>query len=178
VYGDNLVESNETFNIGLSLPPFLDLRIKVDDKNSIEGYIIDSTGKSSLYTIIYNFCSKYVEYIVLHSLFVIDYIFLVTASITKNPNSLTVVYLNDSITLLCKATASGNVLYQWRRNNGKMIDSKAIGVNTPTLTIPSVTQDDEDEYYCTASYGVYANGTSHVAESERAKVVVFGMNII
>ena len=52
-----------------------------------------------------------------------------------------------------------------------------IGGNSTTLTIPSVTQDDEDEYYCTASYGVYVNGTSHVAESERAKVVVFGMNI-
>ena len=51
------------------------------------------------------------------------------------------------------------------------------GVNTPTLTISSVTQDDEDEYYCTASYGVYVNGTSHVAESEKATVVVFGMNM-
>ena len=58
-----------------------------------------------------------------------------------------------------------------------MIGSKAIGVNTHTLTIPSVTQDDEDEYYCTASYGVYVNGTSHVAESERAQVVVFGEDI-
>ena len=55
-----------------------------------------------------------------------------------------------------------------------MISNKADGVNTPTLTISSVTQDDEDEYYCTASYGVYVNGTSHVAESEKAKVVVFG----
>ena len=51
-------------------------------------------------------------------------------------------------------------------------------ISTPPLTsyrIPSITQDDEDDYYCTASYGVYVNGTSHVAESERATVVVFGM---
>jgi len=58
-----------------------------------------------------------------------------------------------------------------------MIGSKAIGINTPTLTILSVTQDDEDEYYCTASYGVYVNGTSHIAESERTNVVVFGEGI-
>jgi len=32
------------------------------------------------------------------------------------------------------------------------------------LYIPSVTLDDENEYYCTASYGVYVNGTSHIAE--------------
>ena len=86
-------------------------------------------------------------------------------------------YGSDTITLSCEAIASGDIMYQWRRSSGKIIGSKAIGVNTPTLTIPSVTQDDEDEYYCTASYGVYVNGTSHVAESERAKVVVFGMNI-
>ena len=98
------------------------------------------------------------------------------ASITKNPNNPTVVYESDTITLSCEATASGNITYQWRSSK-KMIDSKAIGANTHTLTIPSVTQDDEDEYYCTASYGVYVNGTSHVAKSERAKVVVFGKNI-
>ena len=45
------------------------------------------------------------------------------------------------------------------------------------LTIPSVKQTDQDEYYCTASYGVYVNGSSHNAESERAKVVVFGMHL-
>jgi len=68
-------------------------------------------------------------------------------------------------------------MYQWRRRSGRTINNKAIGVTTRTLTIPSVTQDDEDDYYCTASYGVYVNGTSHVAESERAKVVVFGKSI-
>ena len=99
------------------------------------------------------------------------YCFVVTASITKNPDNLTVVYENDNVTLSCEATASGPITYQWRRSN------RVIGGNSTTLTIPSVTQDDEDEYYCTASYGVYVNGTSHVAESERAKVVVFGMNI-
>ena len=50
VYKDNLMEHNETFNIVLSLSPFLNLRIKVDDENSVEGQIVDSTGKSSVYT--------------------------------------------------------------------------------------------------------------------------------
>ncbi|XP_065917231.1 uncharacterized protein [Dysidea avara] len=98
----------------------------------------------------------------------------VIASITEHPDNFTDVYENDDITLSCNATASGPITYQWGRSSRRMISSKAIGVYTPALTIPSVTQDDEDEYYCTASYGVYVNGTSHVAESERAAVVVFG----
>ena len=50
MYEDKLVESNEIFNIILSLSPPLNLRIKVDDKNSAEEQIIDSTSKSSIYT--------------------------------------------------------------------------------------------------------------------------------
>ena len=95
------------------------------------------------------------------------------SSITKHPKS-TVVYEDTTITLSCEATASGPITYQWRRSNGVITGDRFNGVTTPTLTISSVTQDDEDEYYCTASYGVYVNGASHVAESERAKVVVFG----
>ena len=59
VYEDNLVEPNEIFNVVLSLSPLLNLRIKVDDKNSAEGQIIDSTGKSSVYTqwLLHNFHS-------------------------------------------------------------------------------------------------------------------------
>jgi len=86
------------------------------------------------------------------------------------------VFENARLTLSCEATASGPITYQWRRSSGR-ISNEAIGVTTPKLTIRSATQDDEDEYYCTASYGVYRNGTSHVAESERAQVVVFGMNV-
>ena len=97
----------------------------------------------------------------------------VFTAIADHPNS-AVTYVNKTVTLSCEATASGPITYQWRRSNGVITGDRFNGVNTPILTIPSVTQDDEDEYYCTASYGVYVNGTSHVAESERAKVVVFG----
>ena len=109
------------------------------------------------------------KYVLQYNLFY----FVVLASITKNPDNSSILYENDNITLSCEATASGPITYQWRRSSGEII-----GGNSKTLTIPSVTQDDEDEYYCTASYGVYRNGTSHVAESERAQVVVFGMIII
>ena len=46
-------------------------------------------------------------------------------------------------------------------------------MNTPTLTISSVMEEDEDEYYCVASYGV-VNGMNDSVESERARITVFG----
>ena len=49
VFSDNMVEYNETFNIVISLSPLLNLRIKVDDKKSIEGLIVDSTGKQCVH---------------------------------------------------------------------------------------------------------------------------------
>ena len=50
VYKDYIVEHNETFLIAISLSHSLNLRIKVDDKNFVEGLIVDSTGKSYMYT--------------------------------------------------------------------------------------------------------------------------------
>jgi len=78
--------------------------------------------------------------------------------------------------LSCKANSSDNngITYEWKRVEGLLDDSKVHGVTTPTLTIPSVTLDDEDEYYCTASYGVYRNETNHTAKSERARISVVG----
>jgi len=42
-------------------------------------------------------------------------------------------------------------MYQWRRVNGEITSDRAKGVNTSTLTISPVTEQDEDEYYCVAS---------------------------
>ena len=93
------------------------------------------------------------------------------SKIIKNPISI-VAFENTVANLSCLANASNSsgIRYQWKRVNGELVN----GVNTPTLTIPSVTQADEDEYYCTASYGEYVNGTSHVAESNKAMITVLG----
>ena len=92
------------------------------------------------------------------------------ARITSNPISITVLE-KATATLSCEATASGPIRYQWRRVNGEISSGRAEGVNTSTLTISPVQQEDEDEYYCVASYGV-VNGMDHNDESERAKITV------
>ena len=60
--------------------------------------------------------------------------------------------VDGTVTLSCEATGSNPIRYQWRRVNGE-ISSNSKGVNTSTLTISSVTEQDEDEYYCIASNG-------------------------
>ena len=80
---------------------------------------------------------------------------------------------NATATLSCDATASGPIRYQWRSVNGEISSDRAEGVNTPTLTISPVQQEDEYEYYCVASYGI-VNGMDHSDESKRAKITVFG----
>ena len=82
-------------------------------------------------------------------------------------------YENTTATLSCKATASGNIRYQWRRVNGEISSDRANGVNTSTLTISPVTEQDEDEYYCVASYAI-VNGTLHNVTSNTANIIVYG----
>ena len=161
---DAISEGPEAFEVTINIDTLLpkDVNINVGTIGSTTITIVDTTGEccSSVLTVLCSHCD----------------LSTVLATITQHPNS-TVVYEGTPVTLSCEATASGPITYQWRRSSGR-ISNEAIGVTTPTLTIPSVRQDDEDEYYCTASYGVYRNGTNHTAKSERAKVVVFGMNIM
>ena len=64
----------------------------------------------------------------------------------------------------CEASGNGPIRYQWRRVNGEISSDRAEGVNTSTLTISPVQQEDEDEYYCVASSGSGRfNDTSNVA---------------
>ena len=82
-------------------------------------------------------------------------------------------YENTTVTLSCEAIANGIIRYQWRRVNGEISSDRANGVNTSTLTISPVTEQDEDEYYCVASYGI-VNGTLHNVTSNKANIIVYG----
>ena len=83
-------------------------------------------------------------------------------------------YLNTTATLSCKATTtSGIIRYQWRRVNGEITSDRANGVNTSTLTISSITEQDEDEYYCVTNYGP-VNGILHNITSNKANIIVYG----
>ena len=50
-------------------------------------------------------------------------------------------------------------------------------MNTSTLTISPVTEQDEDEYYCVASYAI-VNGTLHNVISNKANITVHGKEYI
>ena len=77
------------------------------------------------------------------------------------------------VTLSCEATGSTPIRYQWRRVNGEISSERAEGVNTPTLTISSVTEQDEDKYYCVASNGGM-NGSLYNNPSQISIIIVYG----
>ena len=56
------------------------------------------------------------------------------------------------------------------------ISGRAKGVNTSTLTILLVTEQDEDEYYCVASNGGI-DGLLYNDVSPRTKVIVYGKSV-
>ena len=97
--------------------------------------------------------------------------FIVPIVITTHPQRV-VVSVDQTVTLSCKAIGSNPIGYQWRRVKGE-ISSNSKGVNTSTLTISSVTEQDEDEYYCIASNGG-PDGLLYSDTSNRAMVTVYG----
>ena len=97
------------------------------------------------------------------------------AIVTKHPTSV-IKFENETASLSCEATASGTIRYQWRRVNGEISSDRAEGVNTSTLTISPVQQEDEDEYYCVATYGII-NGLKHNNTSNRGSIIVYGKNL-
>ena len=78
-----------------------------------------------------------------------------------------------SVTLSCEATSSGPIRYQWSRVNGEISSDRAEGVNTSTLTISPVTEQDEDKYYCVASNGGM-NGSLYNDVSQITIILVYG----
>ena len=81
--------------------------------------------------------------------------------------------IGQSVTLSCEANSSNPIRYQWRRDNGEITSDRAKGVNTSTLTILSVTEQDEDEYYCVAINGE-TNGSLISVISDKAMITVYG----
>ena len=98
--------------------------------------------------------------------------FIVPTVINAHPQTVEV-SIGQSVTLSCEATGSNPIRYQWRRVNAEISSDRANGVNTSTLTISSVTEQDEDEYYCIASNGG-SNGLLYSDMSSRAMVTVYG----
>ena len=98
--------------------------------------------------------------------------YTVIVQITHHPASV-VVRINSTLTLTCNATGSGPIRYQWWRVNGEISSDRAEGVNTSTLTISPVQQEDEDKYYCVASNGGL-DGLSYSDISDKALVTLYG----
>ena len=99
--------------------------------------------------------------------------FAVPTTITMHPRTKVVEFNGLNVTLSCEATGSGRIRYQWRRVNGEISSDRAEGVNTSTLTISPVQQEDENEYYCVASNGG-VDGSLYNDTSSKAMVVVYG----
>jgi len=98
------------------------------------------------------------------------------AVITIHPQSVAV-YNGGSVTLSCEAKGSNPITYQWRRVKGN-ITSNSSGVNTSTLTLLSVREQDEDEYYCIASNGVVVGLKVYMNISQKANVTVYGKLVL
>ena len=96
----------------------------------------------------------------------------VIVQITSHPASV-VVNINSTVTLSCEAIGSSPIRYQWRRVNGEISNDRAEGVNTPTLTISPIQQEDEDEYYCVANNRII-DGLPYSDISHRAMVSIYG----
>ena len=109
------------------------------------------------------------SYVLLH------FVAIGLANIIKHPRSV-IEFENTTATLSCEATASGPITYQWRRVNGEISRDRAKGINRRKLAISPVQQEDEDEYYCVASYGV-VNGINHNDTSHRANVTIYGKEL-
>ena len=85
--------------------------------------------------------------------------------------------IGQSVTLSCEANSSNPIRYQWRRVNGEITSDRANGVNTSTLTISSVTEQDEDEYYCVVNHGE-PNGSLISVISHKAMITVYGESAV
>ena len=94
-----------------------------------------------------------------------------------HPPPALIVFNGLNVSLSCEAVGSGPIRYHWRRVNGEISSDRAEGVNTPTLIISSVTEQDEDKYYCAASNGGM-DGSLYQNTSQRTIIIVYGESIL
>ena len=100
-------------------------------------------------------------------------LFTAPTIIIADPPPAIIVLNGLNVTISCEATGSGPIRYQWRRVNGEISSDRVEGVNTSTLTISPVTEQDEDRYYCVASNGG-RDGLLYINSSKRAIIIVYG----
>ena len=135
---------------------------------SIESFIITTGAYNKATVIIIDTTGKYCTYNCITT-----FMYIISTEFVIHPMS-KAWYVNTTATLSCETTASSGIIrYQWRRVNGEITSDRANGVNTSTLTISSVTEQDEDEYYCVVNYNT-VNGTLHNITSNKANIIVYG----
>ena len=49
------------------------------------------------------------------------------------------------------STSENAFIYQWKKRSSNTLPDKVLGVNGPVLTIPSVVESDQGQYYCTVT---------------------------
>ena len=69
------------------------------------------------------------------------------------------------------STSESKFMYHWKKR-GSNLPNKVLDVNGPVLTIPSVVESDEGQYYCTVT-----NEWGRSVESNDATLTVFGMSL-
>lgn len=88
--------------------------------------------------------------------------------ITRHPENVHVIH-NTTVILQCEAVGGSSITYKWIKND----DAILLPDNGGSLTLESVQESDEGAYRCVAM-----NGRGEIANSETARVVVYGKHIV
>ena len=71
------------------------------------------------------------------------------------------------------ATANGisksHFIYQWKKKHSTSLPNKVMGVNEAVLTIPSILESDEGQYYC-----IVTNEWDRSVSSNDVTLTVYG----
>ena len=156
---DDILEGNETFMLIIVNSSLSQGFVFITgDNDTATITIIDTTSKCYAFVITLLLC--------------LPFYFHIAAELFARPRS-KAWYVNTTATLSCVATASGSIKYQWRRVNGEITSERVKGVNTSTLTISPVTEQDEGQYYCVATYSTVNRALCNIT-SNKGTITVYG----